>query len=325
MAMMPASRKRYQGRRLSAQRGMTLIELMITVSVAGILASLAATSFTQQVRMARSTEAVEMLGSIKGAVQVAGTADLISGTGLDFSATTFGKPAKEDEEEGTPTDVDEDGNNGHGDSDGCDPSNPSGKCKGKPATDDSPSGGDNADDDGDNGHGNDDGNCDPSNPGKSKNCDPSSGDGDGDDDGASTGDGDGDSSSGGDGDGAGGPTSPPVGAGSSVKLCDSATPVPGSIDLVSGRAYQSSPQSWSTGSDSSGWRCLRVGRSGAQSYQYGYDVGAGTLGDSTESYTAWARGDLDADGRTSLFRIRGEVVGGQVIHAPAIEMIDQSE
>jgi type IV pilus assembly protein PilA len=263
-----------------------------------------------------------MLGSIKGAVQSSGATGFISGTDLDFSTTTFGKAhfgfAPNE-------DVDGDGNHGHGDSDGCDPSNPSNKCHEKKDKTDKT--GDDPDGDGDNGHGNNEDKCDPSNPNyDKKGCeggdDTSGGDGDGDD--TSGGDGDGDDSSGGDGDGDGDGGSGTSGSGG-TKLCGSAIPVPTSIELVAGKAYQSSPDSWASGSEETGWRCLRVGRNGAQSYQYGYDVGAGTMEDSTESYTAWARGDLDADGRTSLFRIRGEVVGGQVIHGPAIEMIDQTE
>jgi hypothetical protein len=68
-----------------------------------------------------------------------------------------------------------------------------------------------------------------------------------------------------------------------------------------------------------------VTRSGGQRYQYGYDVGAGTLPGATEGFTAWARGDLDGNGRTSMFRLRGELVNGQIHHAPAIESIAPSE
>jgi hypothetical protein len=51
-----------------------------------------------------------------------------------------------------------------------------------------------------------------------------------------------------------------------------------------------------------------MSRSGPQRYQYGYEVGAPSNSASEESYSAWARGDLDGDGRSSLFRLRGEVI-----------------
>jgi len=70
---------------------------------------------------------------------------------------------------------------------------------------------------------------------------------------------------------------------------------------------------------------LRVGRSGTQRYQYGYDLGAAFTSDGQEGYTAWARGDLDGDARNSWFRLRGELINGSVVHAPAIEIVDQGE
>lgn len=325
------------------QRGMTLVELMVTVSIAGILAATATASYTKQVNLAHSAEAVEMLGNVKNAVQVS-SLDVGRGGDLDFSKNTFGKgnaaESDADADNGTGNDsdsgkgsgkdgstggdIDGDGNNGHGDSDGCDPSNPSGKCKGNgsdsddSSTDSSPSPSDTTDNDGNNGHGNDESKCDPSNPGKSKEgCEGSDTSG-GDDDGGGS-----DTTDSSSGSGPGGGTD--TGSGGVDSLCGSATPVPESIDLISGKMYNPPPSAWEQGNDTTGWRCLRVSRSGNQTYQFGYDVGAGTITDSTEGYTAWARGDLDGDGRTSLFRIRGELVKGTVVHAPSIEIIDQAE
>src|SRR5690606_35674644 len=141
------------------------------------------------------------------------------------------------------------------------------------------------DDDGNNGHGNDADKCDPSNPNSDKKgCEggADSPDGNDSDDSGSP------SDSGGPGDD---PT--PSSGGSEVTLCGSAIPVPISIDAIAGKSFQATPSAYATGNDNTGWRCLRVGRSAAQNYQYGYDVGSGTLADSGESYTAWARGDLD--------------------------------
>jgi hypothetical protein len=178
------------------------------------------------------------------------------------------------------------------------------------------------DNDGNNGHGNNEGKCDPSNPNADKKgCDASTDDsGSGDDDGSSVGGDDSGSSTEGSDSGGG-----DVASGSTQRLCGSASPVPSSIEMVRGRSYNASPSDWDGGSADSGWECLRISRAGVQRYQFGYDVGAGTSGGAVEGYTAWARGDLDGDGRTSLFRIRGELIGGSLVHAPAIEVIDPTE
>ncbi len=143
------------------------------------------------------------------------------------------------------------------------------------------------DNDGNNGHGNNEGKCDPSNPGNSKDCE-----------------------------------DPGVG---STGLCGSAQPVPSDFAKVKGATYAASGSDYASGDGGNGWKCLGASRSGNQHYQYGYDLGEGTVSGSSESYTAWARGDLDGDGRNSLFRMRGENVDGNVIHAPTIEIVDGTE
>jgi prepilin-type N-terminal cleavage/methylation domain-containing protein len=151
------------------------------------------------------------------------------------------------------------------------------------------------DGDGNRGHGNNDGTCDPDNPVAGEDCG-----------GKSAGSGS-------------------AAGGSGSSLCGSASPVPSSIENVRGKVYNAPPSAWSSGSSSEGWRCLRMSRSGNQSYQFGYDKGAGTISGASEGFTAWARGDLDGDGRNSLFRIRGNLVGGSVVHGAGVEMVDQTE
>lgn len=71
--------------------------------------------------------------------------------------------------------------------------------------------------------------------------------------------------------------------------------------------------------------------SGAQRFQYGYDVGSTavpsgpTPAGADESFAAWARGDLDGDGRNSWFVLSGAATDGRVTMAPAITIIDKSE
>ena len=84
-------------------------------------------------------------------------------------------------------------------------------------------------------------------------------------------------------------------------LCSSAVPVPG--EVPHGAKYQSGAGDYDTGSESAGWKCLRFSLSTPQYYQYQYNQGSGYLGPgpSGNGYEAAARGDLDADGETSVF------------------------
>ncbi len=395
-SMMPISQIPRRRRQLSYKklRGMTLVELMVTVSIAGVLATAATVSFREQVNKSHSVEAVAMLGTMQKAVSIAGIDAVNVDSDLNFTRTTFGKGNgkgnsgsssgsgngnKTPDSEIDPNDIELSGsksNNGHGNNEGgCDPSNPGngGKCSGDPSSGDSGSSGsgnDNSSDngkgngkgsnkdggidgDGNNGHGNNEDGCDPDNPGNGGKCnknddsDETSDDGSGSDgasdgsgsdgDGTSTddgGSGDGASNDGSD-DGADGSGSDDSGSSDSGgpgggsdgidSLCGSADPVPSSIDMVRGKTYNAPPSSWSSGSSTSGWSCLRVSRSGNQRYQFGYDKGAGSTSGADEGFTAWARGDLDGDGRTSLFRIRGDLINGSVVHGPAVEIIDGNE
>jgi hypothetical protein len=212
------------------------------------------------------------------------------------------------------------------------------------------------DGDGNNGHGNDVG-CDPSNPGNSQGCG-KDGDGNGNSGNGNSGNsGNGNSGSSGSGTtgggdsgggnpgggnaGGGNPSGGPTGGGAaggdpewaneSVRLCGGATPVPASMEDVRGRRYQSSAASWTSGDSNSGWACLKMSRSEPQYYQYGYDVGGSKVsgsdaveGDGAQ-FTAWARGDLDGDGRTSWFTLEGKVVDGNLVMAPTINVVDADE
>jgi prepilin-type N-terminal cleavage/methylation domain-containing protein len=49
------------------QRGFTMVELMITVAIVGILATLATWGVTKYIRLSKSSEATQMIGSFKAA------------------------------------------------------------------------------------------------------------------------------------------------------------------------------------------------------------------------------------------------------------------
>jgi len=89
------------------------------------------------------------------------------------------------------------------------------------------------------------------------------------------------------------------------KLCDSAsTPVPRVVPM--GKKYQPSPADWEIDkATNAGFACLRFSSLSPQYYQYDYKA-------TPTGFVVTATGDLDGDGVTSTFTLRGTVVGVQV-------------
>jgi type IV pilus assembly protein PilA len=110
----------------------------------------------------------------------------------------------------------------------------------------------------------------------------------------------------------------PLGSSSRVvnNLClDAAHPVPDSIGKVRGEKYQSVPSDWTAGTDvATGFLCLRFSVSDPQYYMYDYK---GTGGD-TGTFAVYGYGDLDGNGLTSTFSMKGLVQGGMVFLSPNI-------
>jgi hypothetical protein len=108
-----------------------------------------------------------------------------------------------------------------------------------------------------------------------------------------------------------------VGVGGAVahQLCESAQAVP--VTVPKGGKYQAAAQEgrdYRTGSSVAGWKCLKFEMSGAQYYQYDYRRGGGYKGPARggpnpgrDGFEISAEGDLDGDGKTSLFTIAGSV------------------
>ena len=114
--------------------------------------------------------------------------------------------------------------------------------------------------------------------------------------------------------------------------CKSATPVPATPP--SGVKYQPVPTGadYDTGDAESGWRCLKFSMNTPQYFQYGYTVGGPYLGPKhggpdpgPNGFEAWAVGDLDGDGVTSLFTATGKVVGGKVVRDPKLFIHNEHE
>jgi len=99
-------------------------------------------------------------------------------------------------------------------------------------------------------------------------------------------------------------------------LCASASaPVPRSLVAVRARNYQSPAAEWSVDAPANaGFACLGFEMPGPQYYQYDYRVGA-----DGKTFTATARGDLDGDGRPSIFRLEGKIVVGKLEIDPVID------
>lgn len=101
----------------------------------------------------------------------------------------------------------------------------------------------------------------------------------------------------------------------SSNLCDDASsPVPAQVAQIAGRKYQSTDAEWfvDAATPGKGFACLKFSVSDAQYYQYAY---FGSTGD-TGRFTAEARGDLDGNGVTSVFRLTGAVTNRVVLVSP---------
>jgi type IV pilus assembly protein PilA len=110
------------------------------------------------------------------------------------------------------------------------------------------------------------------------------------------------------------------------RQCASAShSVPDSIVKVSGRKYISSAADWQVDAPHhGGFACLRFSLVTPQYYMYSYRIhGAYAVGDGFE---ATAQGDLNGDGKTSLFRTTGTIApGGTLDVAPDIYERDPTE
>jgi type IV pilus assembly protein PilA len=100
-------------------------------------------------------------------------------------------------------------------------------------------------------------------------------------------------------------------AGTSNRLCGTATPVPGEATSIQGQKYQSAPSEWG-GDQDTGWTCLKFQVNEPQYYQYNYTAAGNS------AFTAIAVGDLDGDTTTSEFSLGGAVDEGVVKLAPNI-------
>ena len=96
-------------------------------------------------------------------------------------------------------------------------------------------------------------------------------------------------------------------------LCKSSSAtVPGSMSLVTGQKFQSAPTDWNVDyAGGSGFACLHFTIDQPQYYMYNYtSTGSGNTGD---TFTATANGDLNGDGVLSTFQLSGSITPSYTI------------
>jgi type IV pilus assembly protein PilA len=114
-------------------------------------------------------------------------------------------------------------------------------------------------------------------------------------------------------------------AGVSNVLCDKAdAKIPASKTDIAGQKYQSAASEWEAGTKDKGWQCLKFSMAEPQYFMYGYDASIAKKGDG-DTFTATAEGDLDGDGTTSAFTMKGEVRSQQVVVSPTIDEASPEE
>jgi hypothetical protein len=117
------------------------------------------------------------------------------------------------------------------------------------------------------------------------------------------------------------------------KLCGAAAPVPAEVPRA--KKYAPSDEDgrdFNQGDDEHGWRCLKFAMMQPMYYQYEYRVGGSYKGPARggpdpgkDGFEVSAVGDLDGDGKTSLFTLTGKVVNGTVQLSPQIFIADELE
>ncbi len=115
------------------------------------------------------------------------------------------------------------------------------------------------------------------------------------------------------------------------QLCKSAPAVPATVP--SGMKYQpNSGADYETGDATTGWRCLKFSMTQPHYYQYQYVQGGPYKGPKRggpdpgpDGFEASAEGDLDGDGKTSLFTRTGKIVNGRLRIDTQIFVSDEFE
>lgn len=95
-------------------------------------------------------------------------------------------------------------------------------------------------------------------------------------------------------------------------LCDSAVTVPAAVPAAKKYQPDNSPgKDFSSGTSSSGWKCLKFEMSDPVYYQYSYQKGGNYIGGvdpGADGFEAGAKGDLNGDGAVfGIFTLTGKI------------------
>lgn len=125
-----------------------------------------------------------------------------------------------------------------------------------------------------------------------------------------------------------------------IGLCRDSVAVPANLAAVEKRKkYQprNTPGSdYQSGSATAGWKCIGFQNDQPQHYQYRYKVGGSPVAltrplnypagvTASRQWTAYARGDVDGDGKYSWFILSGYALGQEVTIASGLAIQDQEE
>jgi len=117
------------------------------------------------------------------------------------------------------------------------------------------------------------------------------------------------------------------------QLCKSSLPVPAAIPKATTyKTNMGQGGDWDSGDDDTGWKCLGFFTNEEVRYQYQYRQGSDYKGPKRggpnpgkDGFEVSAEGDLDGDGKTSLFTRTGKLVGGKVVLDDDIFASDPTE
>lgn len=123
------------------------------------------------------------------------------------------------------------------------------------------------------------------------------------------------------------------GKGPRNKLCKSSLPVPAAIPKATTfKTSMSAGGDWDSGDEDTGWKCLQYFSNEEVRYQYEYRQGGNYKGPKRggpdpgkDGFEVSAEGDLDGDGKTSLFTRTGKIVKGKVVMDSEVFSSDPTE
>jgi hypothetical protein len=115
------------------------------------------------------------------------------------------------------------------------------------------------------------------------------------------------------------------------RLCASATDAPARVPKAT-KARPADHKAFDTGDQQTGWKCLKFGLTQPHYYQYAYRAGSNYKGPKRggpdpgpNGFEASAEGDLNGDGKTSLYTIVGTINAKKELRIQKLFSVDPNE